>query len=112
MRKTVPRIPKNYDGTRVTTHRVSDLLTAVLSQISETYHDRPDLILASWPDIIGPKLAGMTQATVFSDGVLTVKVKNSTLHSLLSRHDKFRILAAMRQRFPRVYIQNIVFRIG
>lgn len=112
MRKTIPRIPKNFDGTGVTTHKVSELLAAVLSQISETYNDRPDLILASWPDIIGPKLAGMTQAVVFNDGVLTVKVKNSTLHSLLSRHDKSRILAALRQRFPKACIQNIVFRIG
>lgn len=112
MRKTVPRTPKNYDGTGVTTHKVSDLLPTVLSQINETYQDRPDLVLAAWPEVIGSKLAAMTQAISFHDGVLTVKVKNSTLHSLLSRHDKFRILAAIRRRFPKVYIQNIIFRIG
>lgn len=112
MRKTAPRTPKNYDGTGVTTHRVSDLLPTVLSQISETYQDRPDLILAAWPEIIGSKLAAMTQAVSFSEGILTIKVKNSTLHSLLSRHDKYRILAAIRQRFSKIYIQNIVFRIG
>lgn len=112
MTKTAPRTPKNYDGTGVTTHRVSDLLPVVLSQISETYKDRPDLILAAWPEIIGSKLAAMTQAVSFHEGILTVKVKNSTLHSLLSRHDKYRILAALRQKFSNIYIQNIVFRIG
>jgi Dna[CI] antecedent, DciA len=111
LRKVFRRTPKNYDGTGVTTHKVSDVLPIVLSQIGEAYHDRPDLILASWPDIIGPKLSVMTHAVSFCEGILTVKVKNSTLHRLLSRHDKPRILASLRQRFPKVYIQNIVFRI-
>jgi hypothetical protein len=89
------RTPKNYDGTAVTTHNVTDILPSVLSKISEICKDRPDLILEAWPEIIGPKLAGMTQAVSLRDGELTVKVKNSTLHSLLSRHDKFR----MRDQF-------------
>lgn len=112
MSKSVLRTPKNYDGTAVTTHRVGDLLSAVLSQIGSVYQDRPDLVLAAWPDIIGDKLAPMTQAISLVDGVLTVKVKNSTLHSLLSRHDKFRILAALKERFPKVKVNNIVFRIA
>jgi len=106
------RTPKNYDGTGVTSHQVSDILSGVLSKICSTHQERPDLILASWPEIIGPKLAPMTQAISLIDGVLTVKVKNSTLHSLLSRHDKFRILAAIKQRFPKANIHNIMFRIA
>jgi hypothetical protein len=108
----VRRKPRNYDGTGITTHRMSDLLTSVLANISETYEMRPDLILSAWPSIVGPKLAPMTQAVAFTDGVLYVKVKNSTLHSLLSQHDKPKILQTLRQKFPRVAIQNIVFRIG
>ena len=54
----------------------------------------------------------MTQAVAFADGVLVVKVKNSTLHSLLSQNDKLRILTMLRQKFPRVEIHNICFRIG
>lgn len=112
MTKPYFRTPKNYDGTAITTHHVSELLPAVLSQIGKVYHHRPDLILATWPDIIGPKLASMTQAISFSDGVLVVKVKNSTLHSLLSQNDKPRILNILRQRFPNVQIKTIHFRIG
>ena len=112
MGKVRRRTPKDYDGTHVTTHKVGDLLPIVLSQINEIYQDRPDLLIASWPEIIGPKLAAMTQAVSFNEGILTVKVRNSTLHSLLSRHDKLRILSNLRQRFPKMYIQNIVFRIG
>lgn len=108
----VKRTPKNYDGTKVTTHRVSELLPFVLGEIGELYNARPDLVLAAWPDVIGPKLALMTQALSFNDGVLLIKVKNSSLHSLLSQHDKQRILNTLRARFPRVEIRNVVFRIG
>lgn len=112
MKKFNSRTPKNYDGTGLTTHKFSDLLPIVLSRISETYHDRPDLILSSWPEIIGSQLAVMTQAVSFSEGILTVKVKTSTLHSLLSQYDKSRILTALRKRFPKINIQNIIFKIG
>lgn len=110
--KSIPRTPRNYDGTRVTTHRIADLLPQVLSSIGEMHRDRPDLVLTSWPEVIGEKLAGMTEAISFCDGVLVVKVKNSTLHSLLSQHDKPRILRNLQMKFPSVYFKNILFRIG
>ena len=112
MRKPYQRTPKFYDGTAITTHRVCELLPVVLSEIGKVYLQRPDLILASWPDIIGPKLAAMTQAVSFVEGILVVKVKNSTLHSLLSQNEKPRILDLLRQKFPNVTIKTISFRIG
>ncbi|CCB86424.1 MULTISPECIES: DUF721 domain-containing protein [Parachlamydia] len=112
MRKNTRRIPKDYDGTEVTTHQVSDVLTAVLARIHEKYQEHPDLVLAAWPGVIGPKLAGMTQAVSFSDGIFVVKVKNSTLHSLLNQNEKPRILRILREKFPKVMIKGIVFRMG
>lgn len=110
--KPYRRIPVNYDGTRVTTRTMKDLLPRVLSGIEKTHQQRPDLLLASWPDIIGQQLATMTEAVSFTDGVLVVKVKNSTLHSLLSQHDKPRILDKLRKKFPHTEIKTIIFRIG
>lgn len=112
MSKRYRRTPKNYDGTEITAHTMSEVLPFVLAQIGKVYQERPDLILAAWPDIIGSKLASMTQAVSFADGVLVIKVKNSTLHSLLSQNDKPRILNRLRQKFPDVYIKTISFRIG
>lgn len=106
------RTPKNYDGVGITSHSFSKLLPFVLGKISEVHQERPDLVLASWPSIIGPKLATMTEAVSFVNGVLVVKVKNSTLHSLLSTNDKPRLLSALRQKFPKVQIFNIMFKIG
>lgn len=112
MSKFYSRTPKKYDGTQVTARRMTDVLPYVLAKIGEVYHQRADLILAMWPEIIGPRLAEMTQAVSFVDGVLLVKVKNSTLHSLLSQNDKMRLVNLLRQRFPRVEIKTICFRIG
>ncbi len=112
MYKPRSRTPRFYDGTRLTTHRMNDLLPAVLSRIGQVYQQRSDLILAMWPDIIGPKLAPMAQAISFSEGILLVKVKNSTLYSLLSQNDKPRLLNELRQKFPHVDIKTIFFRIG
>ncbi len=110
--KAIQRTPKNYDGTKVTTHQMSDLLPVVLEKISEMYKDRPDLVLAAWPQVVGPKLANMTTAVSFQEEILTIKVKNSTLHSLLSQYDKPRILSALRAKFPTLKIKNVYFRKG
>ena len=112
MNKLYFRTPRQYDGTQVTSRRLTDLLPDVLSKIGEVYQQRSDLILAMWPEIIGSKFASMTQAVSFSNGVLLVKVKNSTLHSLLSQNEKMRLLNLLRQKFPHTEIKNICFRIG
>lgn len=112
MAKTVRRTPKNYDGTEVTTRSLGDLIPAVLSRITEVNQDRPDLILAAWPAIIGTNLAGMAQAVSFNEGYLVVKVKNSTLYSLLNHNDRPKLLSNLRKKFPNVTIHNIIFRMG
>lgn len=95
-----------------TNKNLSDLLPKILGSIGALHRDRPDLILAAWPDIIGPKLAPMAKAVGFDNGVLTVKVSNSTLYSLLSQHERGRLLKCLREKFPSVGVKNIHFRIG
>jgi hypothetical protein len=95
-----------------TNKQIKDLLPKVLDQIGALHKDRPDLILQAWPEIIGTKLAPMTKPVVFEKGILTVKVSNSTLYSLLSQHERVRLLQCLRQRFPAVEIINIHFRMG
>ncbi len=109
---SIYRKPKNYDGPGVTSALVSDLLTKALSNIGHSYQARPDLVLAAWPDVIGHKLKAMTEAISFQDGILYVKVKNSTLYSLLNQNDKPRLLNILRKRFPKMPIKTIVFRMG
>lgn len=106
------RTPRNYDGTRPTGKRLNDLLSAFAAQLEQTHEVRPDLILAAWREVIGEKLAPMTEALSYQEGILTVKVKNSTLYSLLVQHERARLVQSLRTRFPASGIKNITFRIG
>ena len=58
---------------------------------------------------MGEKMAPMTKPVSFADGVLTVKVKSSTLYSLLVAHEKPRLLGRLKEKFS---IRNLVFRVG
>lgn len=111
MSKKYFRTPKNYDGTALTTHQMTQLIPQVLSHIDNVYHQQSNLIMDAWPEIIGLKLAHMTRAVSFLEGVLVVKVKNSTLLSLVNQ-DKVHLLRLLREKFPATKIKTIIFRIG
>lgn len=112
MGKLYSRTPKHYDGTGLTCKSMTELLPGVLARIGEVYQQRPDLILAMWPDLVGPQVAQMTQAVSFIDETLFVKVKNSTLHSILNGKAKSDILLLLRKKFPNTPIKGVCFRIG
>ncbi len=112
MSKKLKRTPRNYESVDPTNKEISDLLSEWMAKASRTFQDRPDLILLAWPEIIGEKLAPMTTAVSFVDGVLTVKVRNSSLYGLLVQHEKSRLLSVLQRKFPSVKIRNIVFRLG
>lgn len=97
---------------RPTGKHISDLLPSLMNQIASKSQERPDLVLATWPQVIGEKLAPMTAAVSFEEGILTVKVKNSTLYSLLSQHEKGKLMSSLKQKCPFAMIRNIRFRIG
>ncbi|MBS3904979.1 MAG: DUF721 domain-containing protein [Simkania sp.] len=106
------RTSRNYDGTRPTGQEIKKLLPELLGRIGAQQRERPDLVLAAWPEIIGPRLASYAEAVSFREGILIIKVKNSTLYSLLSEHEKPRLLKSLQEKFPSVTIKNLIFRIG
>ncbi|NGX61286.1 MAG: hypothetical protein K940chlam9_00769 [Chlamydiae bacterium] len=106
------RVPRNYDGPLPTARPIQKLLPSILRSISHRYQDRPEMILVAWPEVIGSHLASMTEAVSFHDGVLHVRVRNSTLYSLLTQVEKPRILQNLRQKFPGSKIKTISFRMG
>ena len=99
-------------ASNLTNKQLQDVLPKLLGQIGSLHQGRPDLVLAAWPDVIGAKLASMTQAIRFEKGILFVKVDNSTLYSVLSQNEKGRLLKSLRQRFPSMEIKSIHFRMG
>lgn len=106
-----PRRVRGRLHTASTSRQIRDLLPSFLNDLGKLYHSRPDLVLAAWPLAIGSKLAPMTEALSFIDGILTVKVKNSTLYSLLSGQDKPRILKNLKEQLSGVEIKTIHFRL-
>ena len=112
MAKFFSRTPRHYDGIDKTAKEISQLLPQILQKLGFTVEQKANLILAIWPELIGEKLAPMTRAISFIEGVLTVKVKNSSLYSLLAQHEKPKLIQVLRARFPSVIIRNIIFRLG
>lgn len=91
---------------------VNDLMPGVIRKVQRAAYIKPDAIIEAWPEIIGPKCAPMTKAVSFNEGLLYVKVNNSTLLSLLIQHERVRLVKQLRQAFPSAEIRNIVFRMG
>jgi len=106
------RTPKNYSGNKPTGKKIGDLLPQVLIDISQKFSDRPSLILESWSQIVGNRIAKMSRAMSFDDGILKVDVSNSTLLSLLAEHEKSRLMAKFKKKFPQVKFKDIFFKIG
>lgn len=97
---------------RKTNKELKSLLPSVMKQISSRQQSRPDVILAAWPTLIGEHLGPMTKAVSFVDGVLTIKVRNSSLLSLLVQHERPRLLRELRGKFPNAKLRGIRFIIG
>lgn len=106
------RTPKNFDGNEPTNKQIDGLLSKILTDIGKQAGQQGIEIMRAWGALLGPKFENLTEATAMQDGVLTVKVKSSTLYSLLCQHEKPRLLARLREMFPRASIRDIVFRIG
>lgn len=98
--------------TDVTSKNLKHLLQKILRQIEKNHEERHDLILNAWPKLIGVRLAPLTTATSFVDGVLTVKVRSSSLLSVLAQHERAKLLKQLREMFPSISIRNIRFHIG
>lgn len=111
-KKTNQRTPKHYDGTQTTFQSLGGLLPNILTNVNRVYSNKPEQILAAWKGLIPPQFEWMTEAVSFVDGVLNIKVKNSTLLNILIQSEKTRLLAALRKQFPQSEIKALNFRIG
>lgn len=112
MARQIKRIPFGYDGQLPTGRSLKRLLPVALEQIQESYQEQGELIFLNFQEIIGAELSKMAKAYAFEGGLLYVKVANSTLYSLLSSHERGRILGEIRKRCKKHKIDNIVFRMG
>lgn len=87
-----------------------ELLPQILNRISTNFDQQPYLIIKAWPEIVGERVATMTQALSFIDGVLMVRASNSSIYTLLHLYDKPKIVKKLRERFPQTVIKTVLFR--
>lgn len=92
--------------------KIADILPFVMQKIDHVYANKPSRVLDVWPQIIGEKLAPFTRAISLENGTLIVKVKSSTLLSLLTREEKTNLLRKLQEKFSKDIVRNIIFRIG
>lgn len=102
-----PRNPSH-----LTSKTLQSLLPDFLKKVNQTCSKREDLIPLAWPEIIGEKLAPMSRAESFRDGVLYVVISNSTLLSILNHREKQVLLKKFKAKFPKTDIKEIRFRLG
>lgn len=105
---------KNFKNNKClsTNKVVKDFLPKILQDIEKNYLRNPNLIFEYWPKIIGKRLASMTKIINFENNVLYVAIKSSTLYSILTLHEKEKILKRLQEKFSKDVIKNIIFRIG
>ena len=102
-----------YDGSSPTSRQLKDLARRYLDHLERSLQQRPQEVVALWPEVAAPSYLAMTQAVKFEDGVLHVKVSNSALLSLLHElSERKRLVEALRKKVPDVEIKDISFRIG
>ena len=87
------------------------ILPGVIGKIEKNYKNNPSNIIETWPIIIGKKLAPMTKVESLQNGTLVVKVKNSTLYSLLTSYEKEKILKKLQTKFSKNVIQKLYFKL-
>ena len=101
------RLPRHDLGVANPSKKMADLLPQILSDLKPS--DCKKQIFQYWNELMGEKMSLMALPTSFTDGVLTVKVKNSTFYALLVTHEKQRLLKKLQEKFS---IRNLVFRVG
>ncbi|MBI3508172.1 MAG: DUF721 domain-containing protein [Chlamydiia bacterium] len=102
------RVPRNYNGTHNPAKQIRDLLPEFLSALGRKTGDVRQEVFAYWQELLGETLAPMTEPISLIEGVLTVKVKSSTLYSVLCQHERPRLLKQLQERYS---VQKIVFRV-
>jgi hypothetical protein len=106
------RTPRNFEGTGLSHHLIGDILPEVMKKIESGYDQKNLSIHQGWKEVVGEKLFPMTEVISMVNGILTVKVKNSTLYSLLCQQEKPRLLQSLQKKFSERTIRDIQFRIG
>jgi predicted nucleic acid-binding Zn ribbon protein len=91
---------------------VGEALEKVMRQLGLEERLTESQILSAWKDIVGEWFALHTCPDRIRDGVLYVRVVQSSVHYELDRNCKARIIQKLKARFGAKRVRDIRFRIG
>jgi len=94
------------------TQAVGDTLEKVMRQLGLAERLTEGQILAAWKEIVGDWFALHTCPDRIRDGILYVRVVQSSVHYELDRNWKPKILQKLKSRFGPTRVRDIRFRIG
>jgi hypothetical protein len=112
MNDSLKRCPRNYYGKEFPHKNIRSILPKIVDKIEKKACSKDKVIVDFWPKIVGEKLARLTKATSFEEGVLHVIVKSNTLYSLLVQHERKKLIKLYQEKFPHAFIKNIYFKMG
>lgn len=92
---------------------LKDAIQSFLQQSGLSRLAVQDQLGRAWTEALGPQIASHTRISrTIRRGVLNVEVDSSALLAELSGFRKPEILAVLRERFKREYIEDIRFKLG
>jgi predicted nucleic acid-binding Zn ribbon protein len=91
---------------------IGEILPAILGKLGLQERIREDEILNCWREIVGDFLAQHATPAGLRQGVLEVRVVQSTVYFELERNLKPGIVRKLQARFGRNTVRGIRFRIG
>jgi predicted nucleic acid-binding Zn ribbon protein len=104
----LPEIP----FTKHNAQMVAGPLAKLMNQLGLKERLGEEEVLAAWKDVVGEFIAQHAEPQRLKDGVLFVRVLQSTVHYELDRVWKPKILEKLRARFGRNMIREVRFRMG
>lgn len=91
--------PRFFSGTQPTSHALDLLVSRWLRAFDKRVSDSPEKAFAAWDAVVGLKISALARPLTFSEGILTVRVQNSTLMSLLAGTERKQILQRLRRQY-------------
>lgn len=103
------RTPKHFDGTKKVAVEIKELLPGLLEEISRKNMDPREAVFREWFQLIGEKGASLTEPVSLKEWVLCVRVRSSSLYSVLAQYERTRLLQKLQEKFP---LRDLIFRPG
>jgi predicted nucleic acid-binding Zn ribbon protein len=97
---------------RDTSKPVGETLVKVMAALGLKDRLKEHEVLHAWRDIVGEFIAGHSHPHRLENGVLYVRVLQSTVHYELDRVWKPQILEKLKKRFGGRTVREIKFRVG